>query len=114
MKVEIQSLPLLMMRLEIQLNSHGLKVDMEELEAMVLENNDVGHIIKCCGELITNPESKASSMVTILPEYAKGSLDVARGERVSLKSKPKLEHRNTTVRDVKRGLSMRGKIKTHS
>ena len=97
-----------MMRLEIQLASHGLSINANEFEAMVKENNDISHIIKCCGYLLTKPNSKASGLVTINPEYAKGSLDVARGERPSLTSRPKLEYRNETVRNVMQGLRVFG------
>jgi hypothetical protein len=106
MKVDLKHIPLLVMRLQIQLNSHGMQLDTDEFEAMVRENNDVGHVIKKCGELLN--EDNNSSLVTITPEYSKGSLDVARGEKPTLNSKPKLEHRNTVVRDVKRGLSLKG------
>jgi hypothetical protein len=100
MTVDLKNLPLLIMRLQIQLHSHGMQLDTNEFEAMVCENNDVGHVIKKCGELLYN-DDKNSSLVTLTPEYSKGSLEVARGGKPTLKSKPKLEHRNTVVRDVK-------------
>jgi hypothetical protein len=53
-------------------------------------------------------DTNTSSLISIAPEYSKGSVEVARGGKPSLQGKPKLEHRNTVVRDVKRGLSMRG------
>jgi hypothetical protein len=108
MKVDMKSIPLLIMRLQIQLNSHGMQLNTEEFEAMVREDNDVGHVIKKCGEMLNSNDDKNSSFVTLTPEYSKGSLEVARGQKPTLQSKPKLEHRNTVVRDVKRGLSMKG------
>jgi hypothetical protein len=108
MTVDLKNLPLLIMRLQIQLNSHGMHLDTDEFEAMVKDNNDIGYVIKKCGEMLDGNNDKNSSLVTVTPEYSKGSLEVARGGKPSLKSKPKLEHRNTVVREVKRGLSLKG------
>jgi hypothetical protein len=85
MKLDLKSLPLLMMRL---------------------------HIIKCCGEMLNASQgrgtSKVANLVTLDAEHSKGSVEVARGGKATLSTKPVLEHRNTVVRDVKRGLSMKG------
>eukprot|EP00956_Cyclotella_meneghiniana_P028853 scaffold68283_cov86-Cyclotella_meneghiniana.AAC.1 len=105
MEVDIKNLPLLMTGLENQLASHGLSIDSDEFEEMVKENNDISRIIKCSYELLAKPSSKTLGLITINPEFAKGSLDVARGKRPSLTSSPKLEHRNKTVRKVMQGLS---------
>lgn len=112
MKLDMKNLPMLIMRLQIQLSSHGMQLDTQEFEAMVRENNDVGHIIKSCGEMLNPSEgrvtSKVANLVTLDADHSKGSLEVARGGKANLCTKPALEHRNTVVRDVKRGLSMKG------
>lgn len=97
-----------MMRLHVQLNSHGMELDDEKLTNMIIENNDIGHVIKQCGEMIYNNNAEALQLVTLTPEYSKGSVEVARGKKPSLAAKPKLEHRNTVVRGVKQSLSTRG------
>lgn len=93
MKVDLKNLPLLLVRLEIQLNSHGMNLDTAQFEEMVRQNNDVGHIIKCCGEMLNKNKSgnasrnKVASLVTLDTDHTKGSLEVARGMTPSLSSK---------------------------
>ena len=108
MKIDLKNLPLLTMRLQIQLNSHGMELDTEKFSELVNKDNDVGSVIKQCGELLYSSNADASGLVTLLPEYSKGSVDAARGEKPSLASKPKHETRNAVVRGVKNSLSMRG------
>ena len=108
MKIDLKNLPLLIMRLQIQLNSHGMELDTEKFSELVNKDNDVGSVIKQCGELLNSSNADASGLVTLLPEYSKGSVDAARGEKPSLASKPKHETRNAVVRGVKNSLSMRG------
>lgn len=116
MKVDLKNLPLLMMRLEIQLNSHGMNLDTAQFEKMVRQNNDVGHIIKCCGEMLNkdgsgnSSQNKIANLVTLDADHTKGSLELARGMKPSLSTKPELEHRNTVVRDVKRGLNVKSRV----
>jgi hypothetical protein len=112
MKVDLKHLPVLLLRLQIQLNSHGMRLDTDKFTKVVEKNNDVGHIIKMCGEMLSldakgNMDPQAMDMVTVDEQYSKGSVDAARGKSTKL-MKPQLEHRNTVVRDVKRGLSMKG------
>ena len=108
MKVDLKNLPILIMRLQIQLNSNGMELDTEKFKEMVSKNNDVGSVIKQCGEMLYGGNSETSGLVTLTPEYSKGSVDAARGEKLSLAPKPKLEHKNTVVRGVKQSLSARG------
>lgn len=113
MKVDLKNLPVLLLRLQIQLNSHGMRLDTEKFTEMVRKDNDVGSILKICGDMLSLDDKggidpSAMNIVTIDQQYAKGSVDAARGKAPQLLSKPTLEHRNTVVRDVKRGLSMKG------
>ena len=108
MKVDLKNLPLLIMRLEIQLNSHGMELNAEKFSELVSKNNDVGVVTKQCGKLFNSSNADSSGLVTLMPEYSKGSLDAARGERLSLTSKSKHRTRNAIVRGVKNSLSTRG------
>ena len=113
MKVDLKNLPVLLLRLQIQLNSHGMRLDTEKFTEMVRKDNDVGSILKICGDMLSlddkgDIDPTAMNIVTIDQQYSKGSVDAARGKAPQLLTKPTLEHRNTVVRDVKRGLSMKG------
>ena len=112
MKVDLKNLPVLLLRLQIQLNSHGMSLDTQKFTEMVQKDNDVGNILKICGDMLSldkkgDIDADKMDMVTLDQQYSKGSVEAARGKAPQLISK-KLEHRNTVVRDVKRGLSMKG------
>lgn len=89
MKVDVKNIHILIMRLRIQLNAHGMQLNSDEFEELVYQNNDVGHIIRKCGEFLdTKSCSTQSSLVSIDPDVLKGSVEVARGRRPSLQSEP--------------------------
>jgi len=92
-----------------------MQLDDKKFEEIVRKDNDIGSILKLLGDILCAEESvdpddsnAALNMITLDEAHFKGSVDVARGKAFNLANKPKLEHRNTVVRDVKRGLSMRG------
>ena len=89
MKIDLKNLPILIMRLQIQFNSHGMELDAKKFSELVSQDNDVGSVIKQCGELF----------------YRSNAVS---GEKSSLASKPKHETRNAVVRGVKNSLSTRG------
>jgi hypothetical protein len=112
MKVDLKNLPVLLLRLQIQLNTHGMRLDTEKFTQMVERNNDVGYILKICGDMLSmnekgNIDPESMDMVTLNQQYSKGSVEAARGKAPKL-MEAKLEHRNTVVRDISRRLSMKG------
>ncbi|KAL7508730.1 hypothetical protein ACHAXN_006070, partial [Cyclotella atomus] len=112
MKVDLKNLPVLLLRLQIQLNSHGMRLDTEKFTEMVRRDNDVGTILKMCGDMLSvndkgSIDPDTMDMVTLDQQYSKGSVEAARGKAPQL-MEAKLDHRNTVVRDVSRRLSMRG------
>eukprot|EP00956_Cyclotella_meneghiniana_P012849 scaffold18305_cov58-Cyclotella_meneghiniana.AAC.2 len=114
LRIDLRSLPTLVLRLQIQLNSHGLNLDTDKFSAMVERNNDVETVLKLCGNMLSVKTSKDTvdpstiDMVTIdQQKYSKGSVMTARGKSNHL-VQPKLEHRNTVVREISRKLSMKG------
>ena len=89
MKVDVKNIHILIMRLRIQLNAHGMQLNSDEFEELVYQNNDVGYIIRKCGEFLdTKSCSTQSSLVSIDPDVLKGSVEVARGRRPSLQGEP--------------------------
>ena len=114
LRIDLRALPTLVLRLQIQLNSHGLNLDTDKFSAMVERNNDVETVLKLCGNMLSVKTSKDTvdpstiDMVTIdQQKYSKGSVMSARGKSNHL-VQPKLEHRNTVVREISRKLSMKG------
>lgn len=88
-----------------------MHLDTEEFTEMVQRDNGVSSILKKCVDMINldgkgNTDAGAIGMVTLDQQYSKGSVDAARGKTPQLMEK-KLEYRNTVVRDVKRGLTMK-------
>jgi hypothetical protein len=93
----------------------GMQLDDKKFEEMVRNDNDIGSILQLLGDILCAKESgdlddsnAALNMITLDTAHSKGSVDAARGKASNLANKPRHEHRNTVVRDVKRGLSMRG------
>ena len=80
MRIDLKNLPLLIMRLEIQLNSHGMELNAEKFSELVSKNNDVGIVIKRCGELFDS-QHDSSGLVTPMQKNSKGSVDAARVTR---------------------------------
>jgi hypothetical protein len=60
--VDLKNLPVLMLRLQIQLNSHGMKLDSAKFEEKVRKDNDVGSILKFCGKSICNQAHQFHTM----------------------------------------------------
>lgn len=52
MKIGLQDLPLLSLRLQIQLDPYGITLDTDKFEAMIREDNDISNVLKFCGEVL--------------------------------------------------------------
>ena len=61
MKVDIQEGPLLALRLKIQLGPHGIDLDADRFQQVIEEDNDIGHILKFCAEVLY-PEGKSKGI----------------------------------------------------
>ena len=87
-----------------------MNLDVEKFEDMVRRDNDIGSILKYCGDMLTtNGEDKVSSLVTVGVEYSKGSVDAARGQSTNL-TPSKFERANTVVRNVEKSLNSKGMV----
>lgn len=109
MKIDAKELPLLSLRLQTQLQSHGIELDTAKFQAMVRENNDVSNIVRFCCDLLFGDEDdddedddeptagqpaqggnhqmsrkEKLGMLKIDEKYSKGSVDAARGEGAGL------------------------------
>lgn len=140
MKIDVKELPLLSMRLQINLESYGIKLDTRKFEDMIRENNDISNVLKFCGDVLFEGEEKAigdddsagsdvtfdfesfcntlddddyqtkvttderMTMVSLDDRFSKGSVEVARGHRVTLanKSVQKDVRRKTMMKEVKK------------
>jgi hypothetical protein len=110
--VDLKNLPALLLRLQIPLNAHGMRLDTKKFSDMVRRENDVGRILRICGDMLSpndqgyfDPESM--DMVTLGQQYSKGSVDAARGKAPHL-IEAKYDHKNAVVREISKRLSMRG------
>mmetsp|Transcript_28175 Transcript_28175/g.48610 ORF Transcript_28175/g.48610 Transcript_28175/m.48610 type:complete len:404 (-) Transcript_28175:212-1423(-) len=138
MKIDSKELPLLSLRLQIQLEPYGIKLATNKFEAMILEDNDISNVMKFCGDMLFEGDSNDSQdddsvdsevtfdfesfcrtlddehdtmtfeekvgMVTVDEKFSKGSVEVARGKRMTLvRSTGKTDmHRKTIVKEVKK------------
>ena len=109
LKVDLKHLPLLMLRLQIQLNAHGMRLDTRKFSDMIRRFNDVGSILKICGDMLTADDQDYfdTDMITLDQKHSKGSVEAARGNAPHL-IEVKYEHRNEVVRDISKRLSTRG------
>jgi len=159
MKIDDAEIPLLALRLQIQLEPFRMKLDTQKFESMIREDNDIVNVLRFCGDLLFEDERKAkgqddgdsvdsgvtfdfetfcmslneepadswkmtyeekASMVTVDEKICKGSVDVARGKRVTLmpSKSEKDMRRKTIVNEVKRRqtklAAKRGSIQTKS
>jgi hypothetical protein len=110
-KIDLKKLPVLIIRLQIQLDAHGMRLNTEKFTELVNRSNDMGRILNICGNMLSldekgNDNCDTMDLVTLKPEYSKGSVEIARGMAPKL-SYTTLRHRNAVVRDVKKGLSMK-------
>jgi hypothetical protein len=90
-----------------------MRLNTKKFTELVNRRNDVGRILKICGNMLSldqkgNDDCDTMDLVTLKPEYSKGSVEIARGMAPKLSNtNTTLKHRNTVVRDVKKGLSMK-------
>lgn len=140
MKIDLEELPLLSLRLQIQLEPYGIKLDASKFKAMIKEDNDISNVLKFCADVLFKGDSndnddddssvdseltfdfesfcrtivdegetkmthdEKADMVTVEEKYSRGSVEVARGKRMTLiRSKGKTDlRRKTIVNEVKR------------
>ena len=57
-----QELPLLSLRLQIQLQPYGIKLDTSKFEAMIQEDNDIGNVMRFCGDLLFHPDEDPDTL----------------------------------------------------
>mmetsp|Transcript_14921 Transcript_14921/g.26964 ORF Transcript_14921/g.26964 Transcript_14921/m.26964 type:complete len:397 (-) Transcript_14921:129-1319(-) len=57
MKIDASEVPLLSLRLQIQLEPYGIKLDANKFDNMIREDNDISHVLKFCGNLLFEGES---------------------------------------------------------
>mmetsp|Transcript_2574 Transcript_2574/g.5465 ORF Transcript_2574/g.5465 Transcript_2574/m.5465 type:complete len:395 (+) Transcript_2574:155-1339(+) len=140
-KIDLHELPLLSIRLGLQLQPYGIKLDTSKFEAMIKEDNDISNVLKFCAEVLFDGDSEDKtdnddnsvdsevtfdfesfarsldadgpprmtvaekmSMITVSEKYSRGSVEVARGKRMTLhqsKGKSGVE-RGTIMKEVKR------------
>jgi hypothetical protein len=76
---------------------------------MIRRFNDVGSILKICGDMLTADDQDYfdTDMITLDQKHSKGSVEAARGNASHL-IEVKYEHRNEVVRDISKRLSTRG------
>eukprot|EP01082_Thalassiosira_pseudonana_P004843 g4167.t1 g4167 contig15:479678-481380(+) len=139
MKIDPKEAPLLALRLKIQLTPFGVELDTNRFEAMIKEDNDIGNVMKFCGEVLfamtMNDDEEEDddyddgvdseltfedlckqiaeeedagfhemttedkmSMISVQDKFSKGSVEVARGKRMTLMpTKDKGESRRKTI-----------------
>lgn len=73
MTIDEKEVPLLALRLKIQLQPMGIDLDTDMFNQMIEENNDIGSILKFCGEVLY-PE------LSLQQEDALASIDSSYGE----------------------------------
>eukprot|EP00580_Thalassiosira_gravida_P007121 CAMPEP_0201639308 /NCGR_PEP_ID=MMETSP0493-20130528/19016_1 /ASSEMBLY_ACC=CAM_ASM_000838 /TAXON_ID=420259 /ORGANISM="Thalassiosira gravida, Strain GMp14c1" /LENGTH=173 /DNA_ID=CAMNT_0048112665 /DNA_START=103 /DNA_END=624 /DNA_ORIENTATION=- len=59
MKIDGDEIPLLLSRLQIQLEPHGIILDTDKFESMIRDDNGIFHVLKFCGDLLLEEEPKA-------------------------------------------------------
>jgi len=134
MKIEGKEVHLLALRLQIQLEPYGIKLDMTRFEDMLNENNDISNVLRFCGQLLFEDNDNDSvdsdvtagleafcrnldddaeqpmtfeekaEMVTVSDKFSKGSVEVARGGRMTVvaSKSPKEMRRKTLMKEVKK------------
>jgi len=142
MKIDAREVPLLALRLQIQLEPYGIKLDANKFNTMIREDNDISHVLKFCGDMLFEGESNYGdddnsveseltfdfesfcrslddeseestlkmtyeeklTMVTVDAKLCKGSVENARGKRMTLMSnkKDKDARKKSIVKEVKR------------
>lgn len=158
MKIDLNELPMLAIRLQIHLDTFGIKLDTDLFEQMIKEDNDIANVLKFCEEVLFEDSEDAANdgdddsvgsdnsdltfdfesfcndlkdegdnnggrgsqrmsraarktmvrdMVTIGDKFSQGSVDKARGRKMTIlpgKSSRKASHdkRKTIVKEVKR------------
>ena len=143
MRIDRNEVPMLALRLEIQLDPYGVKLDTERFEQMIKEDNSFDQVCRFCGQLLTeqmedpadgdsDDESEVTptpdlhvfckqlseqeetdellpltleekmDMITVDERFSRGSVEVARGGRMTLVSKPSKNtvRRKTIVKEV--------------
>jgi len=154
MKINSKELPLLSLRLQLQLEPYGIKLDTNKFKAMILEleDNDISNVMKFCGNMLFEGESNDNGdddsvdsevtfdfesfcrslddehqtmtyeekvgMATVDEKFSKGSVEVARGRRMTLvRSTGKTDtRRKTVVKEVEKRqtiLAVRRSQETH-
>ena len=58
--LKVKEIPILSLRLQIQLQAYGIKLDTSKFETMIEEDNDISNVIKVCGELLFSEEEDES------------------------------------------------------
>ncbi len=66
----VKEIPILSLRLQIQLQAYGIKLDTSKFETMIEEDNDISNVIKVCGDLLFSEEEDES-------DYDEDSVDSA-------------------------------------
>lgn len=141
MTIDEEELPILIIRLQLQLEPFGIRLDTEVFKAMMRENNDISVVMKFCGDMLFEGENDDAedkddgdasddetldfeafcktlgddgsgeltyeekvNMVVIDEKFAKGSVERARGQRMTMmpSKNTKQANRKTVVDKAKR------------
>mmetsp|Transcript_27107 Transcript_27107/g.57573 ORF Transcript_27107/g.57573 Transcript_27107/m.57573 type:complete len:398 (-) Transcript_27107:279-1472(-) len=148
MKIDSKEAPLLALRLQMQLEPYGMKLDTDTFVTMIREDNDIFNVLKFCGEFLFEGETndkgdnehsvddsevtfdfepfcrsldmdsdqpkklafeEKAGMATVDDKLCKGSVEVARGGRMTLMHQSNTAEnvrRKTIVKEVKRRQTM--------
>ena len=60
MQIDIKEIPILSLRLRIQLEPYGIKLDQPKFEAMIEQDNCISTVMKFCGNLLFQEEDEES------------------------------------------------------
>ncbi len=54
----VKEIPILSLRLRIQLQPYGIELDTYKFETMIEEDNDISNVLKVCGDLLFPEEEE--------------------------------------------------------
>ena len=135
LKIDEKDIPIITLKLQIQLEAKGIILDVESFEDMIREDNNVTTALKFCGDILFNDEEgdeeddesvdsvmsfdfdfagprnhkeNRLSMFSIQEKYSKGSVEVARGARASIVSKRETL-RKTMVKHIRKTAALKRK-----
>lgn len=138
MKIDGKEIPVLGLRIQIQLEPYGIKLNAQKFETMIEEDNDISNVMKFLAEMLFEGEiqsgdsvcsdltfdfetfckslseapdeatslkmtyAEKASMVSIDEKFSQGSVEVARGKRMSLKKGKSDSRRQILLKEASR------------